>query len=87
MPSFGRINVQDIGDVRKCLHSAVTELYVDNLMDLFDQENHVANAPNGLIDLQTGDLSTHHPQDLCNNSTTLYVKGASKSATVTIVLG
>ncbi|GAQ91602.1 hypothetical protein KFL_008160020 [Klebsormidium nitens] len=81
LPSFGKINVQDIADVRKCLPAIVNELYVEDLMDLFDQDNHVANAPNGVIDLRTGDLSPHHPQDLCNNTTCTYIKGASKSST------
>jgi hypothetical protein len=77
MPNFGKINVQDIADVRKCLHSVVTELRVEGLLDQFDQDRAVANAPNGLINLRTGALLPHHPQDLCNNQTTVYVPGAS----------
>ncbi|GAQ83541.1 hypothetical protein KFL_001520110 [Klebsormidium nitens] len=81
LPSFGRINVQDIGDVRKCLPAVVNELFVEDLMDLFDQDDHVANAPNGLIDLRTGNLSGHHPQDLCSNTTSTYIRGASGALT------
>jgi hypothetical protein len=33
MPSFGRVNVQDIADIRKCLHGALTELYVKDLLE------------------------------------------------------
>lgn len=80
LPSFGKINVQDIaGDVRRCLPAVINELFVEDLMHLFDLDDHVANAPNGLIDLRTGGLMQHHPQDLCNNCTSLYVKGASKT--------
>lgn len=81
MPSFGKFNVQDVADVRKCLHSVVTELYVKGLLDLFDQDHAVANAPNGLIDLQTGALLPHHPQHLCNNQTAKYIFGASTRST------
>ena len=81
MPSFGRINVQDVADVRKCLHSAVRELHVNGLLDQFDQDPTVANAPNGLIDLRTGALLPHHPQNLCINQTTRYVPGASTRPT------
>ncbi|GAQ92100.1 hypothetical protein KFL_009210020 [Klebsormidium nitens] len=77
MPSFGKINVQDIVDVRKCMHSVVNDLHVPGLLDIFDQDHAVANAPNGLIDLQTGALLPHHPQNLCNNQTSVYVSGAS----------
>jgi hypothetical protein len=77
LPSFGKINVQDIADVRKCLHSVVTELRVEGLLDQFDQDRAVANAPNGLIELRTGALLPHHPQNLCKNQTTVYVPGAS----------
>jgi hypothetical protein len=44
MPSFDRVNVQDAADVRKCLHGALTELYVKDLLDHFDQNKTVANA-------------------------------------------
>ncbi|GAQ93078.1 hypothetical protein KFL_012860020 [Klebsormidium nitens] len=81
MPSFGRINVQDVADVRKCLHSVVIELHVNGLLDKFDQDPTVANAPNGLIDLQTGALLPHRPQNLCINQTTRYVRGASARST------
>jgi hypothetical protein len=77
MPSFGKINVQDIVDVCKCMHSVVNELHVPNLLDMFDQDCAVANTPNGLIDLRTGVLLPHHPQDLCYNQTSEYVPGAS----------
>jgi P4 family phage/plasmid primase-like protien len=78
MPSFGKINVQDIANVRKCMHSVVNELHVKGLLDRFDQDRAIANAPNGLIDLRTGALLPHHPQDLCNNQTSEYVPDASK---------
>jgi P4 family phage/plasmid primase-like protien len=81
MPSFGKINVQDPSDVRKCMHFVVTELNVKGLVDLFDQDPTVANAPNGLIDLRTGALLPHHPQDLCNNQTSMYIRGASTRPT------
>ncbi|GAQ86483.1 hypothetical protein KFL_002910205 [Klebsormidium nitens] len=77
MPSFGKINVQDIVDVRKCMHSVVNELHVPKLLDMFDQDRAVANAPNGLIDLRAGVLLPHHPQDLCYNQTSEYIPGAS----------
>ncbi|GAQ84746.1 hypothetical protein KFL_002040050 [Klebsormidium nitens] len=81
MPSFGKINVQDIVDVRKCMHSVVNKLHVPGLLDMFDQDRMVVNAPNGLIDLQTGALLPHHPQDLCNNMTCGYIQGASTRST------
>jgi phage/plasmid-associated DNA primase len=81
MPSFGKINVQDPSDVRKCMHFVVTELNVKGLVDLFDQDPTVANAPNGLIDLRTGALLPHHLQDLCNNQTCMYIPGASTGPT------
>jgi P4 family phage/plasmid primase-like protien len=81
MPNFGRVNVQDAADVRKCLHGALTELYVKDLLDQFDQNKTVANASNGLIDLRTGKLLAYHPQDLCNNCTSKYVRGASRRPT------
>ncbi|GAQ92398.1 hypothetical protein KFL_010060020 [Klebsormidium nitens] len=77
MPSFGKINVQDPSDVRKCMQSVVTELRVEGLLDQFDQDRAVANAPNGLIDLRTGKLLPHHPHNLCNNQTSEYISGAS----------
>ncbi|GAQ91661.1 hypothetical protein KFL_008280020 [Klebsormidium nitens] len=81
MPSFGKINVQDPADVRKCMHSVVPKLHVKGLLDLFDQDPTVANAQNGLIDLITGALLSHHPQDLCNNQTCKYISGASTRST------
>jgi putative DNA primase/helicase len=77
MPSFGQLNVQDPTHVTKCLHSTVTELFVAQLAERFDQNPRVANAANGLIDLETGQLDPHHPKDLCNNQTFKYVQGAS----------
>jgi P4 family phage/plasmid primase-like protien len=81
LPTFGNINVQDPVDVRKCLHVAIKELSVQGLLDKFDQDPTVANAPNGLIDLQTGKLRPHHPQDLCNNCASTYVPGALRRPT------
>ncbi|GAQ86065.1 hypothetical protein KFL_002680110 [Klebsormidium nitens] len=81
MPDFGKINVQDIVDVRKCMHSAFNELHVPGLLDKFDQDRAVANAPNGLINLRTGKLLPHHPQNLCNNQTCKYIPGASTRST------
>jgi P4 family phage/plasmid primase-like protien len=80
MPPF-KINVQDPVQVAKCLHSTITELFVAQLTDKFDQDPCVANAPNGLIDLKTGQLLRHHPKDLCNNQTFTYVRGASRAPT------
>jgi hypothetical protein len=81
MPSFGQLNVQDPSHVIKCLHSTITELFVAQLAEKFDQNPCVANAANGLIDLKTGQLDPHHPKDLCNNQTFKYVRGASRAPT------
>jgi P4 family phage/plasmid primase-like protien len=81
MPSFGKVNVQDIVDIRKCMHSAFNELHVPGLLDKFDQDRAVANTSNGLIDLRTGELLPHHHQDLCNNQTCKYIPGASTRPT------
>jgi hypothetical protein len=43
MLNFGKINVQDIVDVRKCMHLVINELHVKGLLDRFDQDRTVVN--------------------------------------------